>query len=264
VQQIKPFKVWETSTAGTFDFQTIFDNAGGHRMSGEGAVGHVWRCLLVTNNGAHAKGRLFTAITNGYSKAQHSSFPHRILDVTDLDYGASGGCSEGLTSFDLSDQTGFGSGGGKFTFSPGNCKQVLTLHCRGPFVIDDDGVEETEPLVEGECGAEKVADTVDALSAFKFTAPASKTTDEIVDKIKPFTVFPPTRVAGTYDLRAIFDDARREDGLKPHTYRCMLLTSNGAHFLGKLFTITVNYYTETTHASFPHRIYDVVDLDVSD
>lgn len=108
-----------TNRPGTYNIRAMFD-----AKRRAGLASHTYRCFVRTNNGAHWKGATFTIIANYYMRHTHSSFPHRIYDVTRLDAGSSGGCSAGMTSFVSNSNTGY------FTFSPGNCRQRITLTCR--------------------------------------------------------------------------------------------------------------------------------------
>nr|VFK60761.1 MAG: Collagen triple helix repeat-containing protein [Candidatus Kentron sp. TUN]VFK70042.1 MAG: Collagen triple helix repeat-containing protein [Candidatus Kentron sp. TUN] len=116
ITDLKNKKIWSTNTAASYSLRDIFDEA---RQNGlpYGA----YDCILKTNNGAHWKGNRFLAIINYYTRSTHSGFPHKYYDIQNLDAGATGGCSEGLTSWlDFS---------GNFSFSPGNCHQNIKLTC---------------------------------------------------------------------------------------------------------------------------------------
>ena len=88
-----------------------------------------YRCALVTSNGAHWTGRIFTLIVNAYTEETHAKYTHSIYDVTELDAG-SAGCSTSLYDFDVTSETG------SFKFKPGNCKQKIRLDCRGAFQLE--------------------------------------------------------------------------------------------------------------------------------
>ena len=66
-----------------------------------------------------------------------------------------------------------------------------------------------------------------------------------------------TSTSGTYSLRTIFDSAR-SSGLVPGVYDCVLRTSNQAHWTGRRFTASVNYYIN--NPSYPHQFYNAFDV----
>ena len=100
--------------------------------------------------------------------------------------------------------------------------------------------------VEGMVGAEKFCDQNGENCA--------KITD-----LKNKTIWS-TGTAGSYSLREIFDRARK-NGLSYGAYDCILKTSNGAHWKGNRFLALVNHYTKSTHSGFPHKYYDIQNLD---
>jgi hypothetical protein len=120
VSKVLPFVLLRTNTAGRYDIGDIFDKA-----RNDGLTAHLYECVLMTDNGAHWKGRAFMVIANHYTDSTHPGYPHRIMDVVDLDAGSSG-CSQGLTNFVVTGDTGY------FDFNPGSCIQTVTLACRPP------------------------------------------------------------------------------------------------------------------------------------
>ena len=62
---------------------------------------------------------------------------------------------------------------------------------------------------------------------------------------------------GTYNIKTIFDTAR-SNGLVPGLYECVLRSSNPAHWTGRMFTASINYYISIP--SWPHRIFNVIDI----
>ncbi|MSP92785.1 MAG: hypothetical protein EXR79_13435 [Myxococcales bacterium] len=66
-----------------------------------------------------------------------------------------------------------------------------------------------------------------------------------------------TNKAGSYDLRKVFDDARAA-GMTPGVYDCVLRTDNGAHWTGRRFTASVNFYMG--NGGYPHKFHNVSDV----
>ena len=99
--------------------------------------------------------------------------------------------------------------------------------------------------------------TTNAAAAAAAAAAAKSARDSIE---KPFVMFS-TRSPGTYQLRSIIDGHRNAGKLSHGTYRCLIYTSNGAHWRGVTFTLIANYYTVKRHSGFPHRIFDYTRLD---
>ena len=107
--------IWTTIIAGNYNLQQIFDTSLVQNKIKYGT----FDCLLKTSNGAHFKGNRFTATVNYYTK--RTDFPHRYLNIINLDAGSYNGCSDGLTIYLNSN--------GDFSFSRGNCYQSISLFC---------------------------------------------------------------------------------------------------------------------------------------
>lgn len=105
--------VWSTSVDGSYNVIDLFDTA-----RGNGFNHGLYDCVLRTSNEAHWRGWRFTAAVNTY--INNNSFPHIIHDAKSVPAVPSG-CSGGLSSFDAAS--------GAFTFSSGNCSQIVRLVC---------------------------------------------------------------------------------------------------------------------------------------
>ena len=67
-----------------------------------------------------------------------------------------------------------------------------------------------------------------------------------------------TGTSGSYNLRTIFDDARNA-GLNPGVYDCVLRTNNEAHWTGRRFTASVNYYI--ANPAWPHQFHNDLNIE---
>jgi hypothetical protein len=251
VKQVQPFNVWGSKTAGKYDIQTLFNEVEDNEQH-DGHIG-LYRCLLSTANSAHWNGQIFTVIVNGL---YDDTWQHRLFDVTSLDAGSRGCNGPAVTNFNAG--TGSvgsnGGGGGTFDYAPGDCKQSISLDCNSNFYIDDDGQPEAFDEETGLCDPPEtlLAD----LKAFSFTELFATLPTTIERSLEPKSFFGPVKSGGTYSLARIFDNARAVLDVDAHTYRCLLVTDNEAHFTGRMFTLILNHYAQGTH-----KIYDVTALD---